>query len=191
MIQSQLRDRWFLSDSPFSQLIAAYSSSDRYYHNLDHLYQVLCTIEQLHPTHSLTLNVAAWFHDAVYDTHATDNEEKSATLAEEILRGQNLLIPQVRRLILSTKTHQAFDSESEILLDADLAILSSEQYENYATAIRQEYFWVGEEDYRIGRSRILESFLTRDCIYYRMPERDQRARENLRSELRRLQESRL
>ncbi len=191
----ELRDRWLLdSESAFLQLIAAYSSPDRHYHTINHLHHVLCTIGQLAPMHSIVINLAAWFHDAVYDTRAHDNEEKSADLAEEILRSlrfESETIAQVRRLILSTKTHQAFDSESEILLDADLAILSSDsiRYQRYAEAIRQEYFWIAEEDYRNGRSRVLEAFLQRDRIYYSSMMQEETARENLRSELRQLQNS--
>jgi predicted metal-dependent HD superfamily phosphohydrolase len=148
-------------------------------------------IEQLDPAVSITLNLAAWFHDAVYDTHAQDNEEKSAELAEMALSELPAeTIAQVRKLILCTKTHQAFDAESELLLDADLAILSAEptQYQNYAIAIRQEYRWVSAEDYRIGRSQVLERFLQRDRIYYTpmMQAKETIARRNLDTELQNL-----
>jgi predicted metal-dependent HD superfamily phosphohydrolase len=187
-----LRDRWYLdSEALFLQLLQAYSSGDRYYHTVEHLYQVLNLIEQLDPAVSITLNLAAWFHDAVYDTHAQDNEEKSAELAEMALSELPAeTIAQVRKLILCTKTHQAFDAESELLLDADLAILSAEptQYQNYAIAIRQEYRWVSAEDYRIGRSQVLERFLQRDRIYYTpmMQAKETIARRNLDTELQNL-----
>lgn len=183
-----LRDRWILDEALLAHLIAAYSRGDRVYHTVDHLTQVLELIEQLDATGSIALNLAAWFHDAVYDTHAQDNEEKSAELAEVALSGfPAKTIAQVRQLILCTKTHQAFDAESAILLDADLAILSAApaQYQNYAAAIRQEYRWVTAEDYRIGRSQVLERFLQRDRIYCTpmMQAKDAIARHNLAAEL--------
>lgn len=192
-----LRDRWLLnSESALQQLLTAYSSPERHYHTAAHLYHVLCTIEQLHPTPSISLNLAAWFHDAVYNSRANDNEAKSADLAEEILRSLSIepkTIAQVRRLILSTQTHQAFDRESEILLDADLAILGADsvQYQNYAAAIRHEYSWVTAEAYRDGRTKVLQNFLQRDRIYYttQMQARAAIARQNLRSELELLQNS--
>lgn len=183
-----LRKRWRFSDPRFWQLIAAYSSQDRYYHTVEHLYHVLSMLEQL-GGESIALNLAAWFHDAVYDTHAQDNEENSAELAAALFP-EFEQIHQVRNLILCTKTHQAFDAESQILLDADLAILSTEpeHYQRYAAAIRKEYFWVTDEDYRIGRSRVLESFLHRDRIYSTptMQAREAIARRNLDAELQRL-----
>jgi predicted metal-dependent HD superfamily phosphohydrolase len=182
-----LRERWHFSDATFSQLIAAYSSPGRYYHTVEHLYQVLAVIEQL--SSSIPLNLAAWFHDAVYDARAQDNEEKSAELVAIVLPELEDR-DRIKKLILCTKTHQAFDSESESLLDADLAIFSAEpeQYQDYADAIRKEYAWVSDEEYRIGRSSVLERFLNRDRIYHTemMQPRDSIARENLRRELHQL-----
>src|SRR5690242_20725665 len=93
------------------------------------------------------VRLAAWYHDAVYDSHATDNEERSADMARSAL--SRLRVPgdrveSVARLILATKTHQTDgDPDAAVLLDADLAILGSEpeQYDRYAKAIRREYAW--------------------------------------------------
>ena len=73
-------------------------------------------------------------------------------------------------MILNTQHHQAaaIDIDSQILLDADLAILGAppDQYQRYVQAIRQEYAWVAEIDYRRGRQQVLERFLQRSKIYY-------------------------
>jgi predicted metal-dependent HD superfamily phosphohydrolase len=134
-----------------------------------------------------------WFHDAVYDTHIPTNEERTADLADQML--QTLYIPQgirdeTRRLILLTKGHDtsAEDADGCQLLAADLAILgaASDEYDRYATAIRQEYDWVSDEDYRRGRKRVLENFLQRKWIYFTEEMRQQRetnARENLKGEI--------
>ena len=39
------------------------------------------------------MEIALWYHDAIYDTHAADNEEQSATLAAHILR--DAAVPEV------------------------------------------------------------------------------------------------
>jgi predicted metal-dependent HD superfamily phosphohydrolase len=159
----------------FNLLVEAYSSSDRYYHTLKHIYHVLKIIDNLqaHTTNLATVQLAAWFHDVVYDTKAKNNEERSADYACELL--SSLGIPRsnitaVTCLIINTKNHQAAadDFDSQVLLDADLAILAANpvQYREYANSIRQEYAWVSEAEYIVGRAHVLESFLQRQRIYF-------------------------
>lgn len=178
----------------FDCLVNAYSEPGRFYHNLSHIEDVLATIVQLTGQSSQPdLQLAAWFHDAVYDTHAKDNEEKSAVLAGDLLQEMRIpspIVANVQRLILLTKHHvvDKEDEEGEILIDADLAILgeSQDRYEEYAKAIRQEYAWVAEADYRAGRSKILTDFLKRARIYHTkamFAACEQTARKNLSAEI--------
>ncbi|MBN3882583.1 MAG: hypothetical protein V7K64_28275 [Nostoc sp.] len=163
------------AEKAFNPLVVAYSTSGRYYHTLKHIDHVLSTIQILqgYTNNLAAVQLAAWFHDVVYDTEAQDNEKRSADYAWELL--SNLGIPEstintVTRLILNTKDHQAAvdDYDSQVLLDADLAILAtnSVQYKEYAHAIRQEYGWVAEAEYIIGRQHVLERFLLRSRIYF-------------------------
>ncbi|MBD6620361.1 hypothetical protein FNW02_32405 [Komarekiella sp. 'clone 1'] len=179
----------------FTQLTEAYSNPSRHYHTLKHIAHVLSTIETLQAyTQDLAaIQLAAWFHDVVYDTQAKDNEEKSANSACELL--SNLGIPantiaHVTHLILSTKYHQAAvdDYDSQVLLDADLAILAVNPvlYQEYTQAIRQEYAWVSQAEYINGRRQILERFLQRSRIYFTdlmFEVAEQFARSNLKAEI--------
>jgi predicted metal-dependent HD superfamily phosphohydrolase len=182
-------------DQLFQELLARYREEYRFYHNLDHLRQVVGTAVILQRfAHDFTaVQLAAWFHDAVYDPRANDNEERSATYAVASLQAINLpenSVATVQRLILATKSHQAApgDGDAHVLLDADLAILGSapERYDAYSRAIRQEYAWVPAEQYRYGRRQVLASFLQRDHIYHTPPMTaayEQPARRNIEREL--------
>lgn len=159
----------------FIELIIAYSNSNRYYHNLLHIQQIINVVNILEPLadNFPAIQMAAWFHDAVYDSQANNNEEKSAEYADAYLNKLNIpitTINQVVMMILNTKNHLATtnDIDSQILLDADLSILGSEEseYKKYAQAIRREYSWVTDAAYRIGRKRVLESFLQRNRLYF-------------------------
>lgn len=159
----------------FNLLVEAYSSSDRYYHTLKHIYHVLKIIDNLQAyTRNLaTVQLAAWFHDVIYDTKAQNNEERSADYACQLLSSLGIPfsnITPVTRLIINTKNHQAAadDFDSQVLLDADLAILAANPvyYREYANAIRQEYAWVSEAEYIVGRKQVLERFLQRQRIYF-------------------------
>lgn len=179
----------------FQDLCRRYSEPGRAYHTLDHIAAMLDTVDgfegDLHDP--VAVRLAVWFHDAVYDPRRPDNEEQSAAYAATELGRAGvspLLLAAAERLILTTKTHQAppDDTDCQILLNADLAVLGSSaaDYDRYAQAIREEYAWVPEDDYRAGRRRVLESFLERERLYYTallFEQCERAARANLRREI--------
>ena len=190
------------SQELFLDLVTAYSSSGRYYHTLEHIQQVLETIENIRTTNPTprwqaanfpAIALAAWFHDAIYDPQANDNEEKSAEYCVIALNKLGIpisVIEHVKQLILNTKRHQALaeDIDSQILLDSDLAILGATewQYKAYARSIRQEYSWIAEEAYRAGRKQFLQKFLQRERLYFTdrlFSDLEIRARQNMQAEV--------
>jgi predicted metal-dependent HD superfamily phosphohydrolase len=161
-------------DFVFGLINNAHTKPERHYHNLNHINHVLITIElfDLELQDPIAVKLAAWFHDFVYDPQALDNEFQSAELARELLTQLNIspaLIDRIQQLILATKGHQTdpSDADRSIFLDADLAILgtSPTHYQDYARSIRQEYSWVPDAAYKVGRIKVLESFLQRDRLY--------------------------
>jgi predicted metal-dependent HD superfamily phosphohydrolase len=192
-----LLQQWSCPDAAsrqaFVDLAARYHTDDRPYHNLDHVSAVLEAVALLAKYPAPALLLAVWFHDAVYDPRAGDNEENSAALAESVLASLGVPIAirtETGRLIRLTKTHQPaeLDRDGQILVDADLSILGAEEttYDRYARAIRQEYAWVPEDQYRAGRSRVLEGFLRRPRIFTTEVARarwEKAARANLQREL--------
>jgi predicted metal-dependent HD superfamily phosphohydrolase len=182
----------------FADLVARYSDPARFYHTVGHVAEMLDIIAGLGGgARDLgAVRLAAWFHDAVYDTHAADNEERSAAYAEEVLTRLRLppdMIRKVVDLVLLTKTHQAEDGDADgrILKDADLARLGAppERFAAYSRGIRQEYAWVPEEDYRRSRRQLLEKFLGRERLFSTEPmysSCEAQARQNLRDEIARL-----
>ena len=177
---------------PFDRLAAAHAGPHRHYHTLEHVGEVLRVAGRLHGGPAVQL--AAWFHDAVYDPKARDNEARSAELAERELAALGLpadVVAKVADLVRST-AHFAAESfhgpEFDTLHDADLAILAAAEprYRRYADDVRKEYAWVPDADYRAGRTKVLEAFLARERIF-RTPvmveEGEEAARRNLRAEV--------
>ncbi|MDF5718849.1 MAG: hypothetical protein PUP93_34540, partial [Rhizonema sp. NSF051] len=158
----------------FWELVVAYSENNRFYHNLLHIQDVLNIASILEPLaeNFVAIQMAAWFHDIIYDSKAKDNEEKSAEYAFVSLCNLDIpssVIDSVFSMIINTKNQAEPNTiDSQILLDADLSILGSDplKYNAYAQAIRQEYSWVSDAEYRIGRTRVLKRFLQRDRIYF-------------------------
>ena len=158
------------SASVLQDLLDRYNEPHRAYHNLEHIVTMLDTLWQI-PENTPALALAVWFHDAVYNTRAKDNEERSAALASESIQKLGLsekLCAQVTDLILATKHSVVPDNQSaKVLVDLDLIVLGSDQkkYNEYEEGIRQEYNWVPEQDFVSGRCTILQAFLDRPSIF--------------------------
>jgi len=134
------------------------------------------------------LEMALWFHDAIYDPRAKDNEEESARLAEKHLLTAGAptgFIESVRALVLATRHHDpSLHRDAPIMVDIDLSILGKPRgrFDEYERQIRHEYDWVPEPAFRTGRSAILQAFLARPHLYATDLFRDKYevlARENL------------
>jgi predicted metal-dependent HD superfamily phosphohydrolase len=158
---------------PFGELEAAYRAPGRHYHDLRHVHHCLKEAQLVSdrlvdPT---TVIAAIFYHDAVYDPTRSDNEERSADLAEGHLRAlgkSRAFIVEVRELILDTRHQVSPESnDGQYLVDIDLAILGAPaaEFDGYERAIRQEYAHVPEDAFRAGRAKILQSFVDRPRIY--------------------------
>ena len=197
---SLLGDLGLTDDGLLDELLGRYGEPHRRYLGVAHVEHVVRQVDELSrqvgldPPHAALL--AAWFHDAVYDPKASDNERRSADLAAASLRRRAAdpeLIAHVDTLIMASAAHVPADDDdlaSAVLLDADLAILSAptEVYDRYAAAIREEYAFVPDEAFRTGRRRVLESLAAQPTLYRTAPMRaaEPQARANLARELRSL-----
>ena len=115
--------------------------------------------------------LALWFHDAIYDTHRSDNEALSAALAHDTALGLGVAADAAQRIAdLILFTRHAVEPEgpdAEALVDVDLSILgaASARFDEYERQVRREYAWVAEETFRKRRAEVLEQFLGRRHIY--------------------------
>jgi len=175
---------------PFPDLAARYDEPHRHYHTAAHITACLALFDEIRPAvdDPVSLELALWFHDAVYQPRAGDNEERSADLATAALLacgGEAARVDRVKALILATKTHEPADvPDAPWMLDIDLAVLGSppERFAAYDAAIHEEYAWVESTEYRARRAQVLATFLARPHIYQTPAFRDrfeQAARRNL------------
>lgn len=152
---------------------AAYAEPARAYHTADHIRDCLAQFDLCRQiaTRPNEVEAAIWFHDAVYQPGASDNEDRSASLARTSLAdaGASLEVAdRIAELVLATQ-HLSIPEEPDaaLLCDVDLSILgrAPDVFNEFERRIRQEYAWVPEAQYRSGRSRILQGFLERRCIF--------------------------
>ena len=178
-----------------AEVVTLYVAPERHYHTLTHANQVLVLTRALIGGGDyIAAAYAAIYHDAVYDPARGDNEELSAALAELHLTRQGAspgMIAEVRRLILATR-HAGLQPDSDwagkVLCDADLSVLGADAdaYAEYSAGIRREYGYVPDDAYRVGRTKVLESFLQRERIFQTalmQSEYEAQARRNLAAEI--------
>lgn len=194
-------ERWrrtwtHLGEAPPEGLIdelgAAYAQPHRAYHTGQHLAECFAQLDAcpIEPLDRGALELALWFHDAIYDTRAADNEAQSAAWARTALAGLGAeRLDRIEALILVTR-HEASPGHPDeaLLLDVDLSILGAprERFDEYEAQIRREYEWVPADVYRSTRARILGEFARRPVLYQTPHFRDAlegRARANLERSL--------
>lgn len=183
-MNAALRERWLKlarslawqgdAVAVWEMLLTRYTEPVRAYHNLQHIGACLNALDEVSTegVDRQAVELAIWFHDAIYDPKAKDNEEQSAELFSLCAREAALpemLTAEVVRLILITQ-HKAIPQtkEEQLLVDIDLSILGAdvEAFAEYERQIRAEYAWVPEKDFCKGRAAVLEQFLKHEHIYH-------------------------
>lgn len=157
----------------YAALIDAYREPHRHYHTTRHIEDCLSKFDLLRAQASRPdeIELALWFHDAIYRPYRPRNEEKSAEWAARFLAEAGAgddLVARVRDFILVTR-HEAVaaDRDAAIVIDVDLSILGTcaEHYQRFEQQVRSEYRWVPGVIYRRERRKILGQFLARDRIF--------------------------
>jgi predicted metal-dependent HD superfamily phosphohydrolase len=156
----------------YERLKSAYASPGRRYHNQQHVSDCLAEFDAARglAKQPEAVELAIWFHDAIYDSTAADNEERSAALAKECLEpaGRPDLGQTVAALVIATKLHNAsVGTDAALLVDVDLSILGQDErrFAEYEAGIRTEYSWVAQKAFNAKRAEILQGFLKRQRIY--------------------------
>ncbi|MFT7676708.1 MAG: putative metal-dependent HD superfamily phosphohydrolase [Planctomycetota bacterium] len=183
-----------LGASPRGGLLASvqagYAEEQRAYHTLQHLEECFAALEPAaHLAERIAeVELALWFHDAIYETKGSGSEEQSARWAEkELLAGgaSAEVASRVAGLVLATK-HDAVPegADAQLLVDVDLSILGADpvRFDEYEQQVRREYGWVPVVLFRSNRAKLLASLLERPSLYSTswFAERlEQRARKNL------------
>jgi predicted metal-dependent HD superfamily phosphohydrolase len=164
-----------------ADLEAAYAMPARAYHNFSHVRAVLqhCRAVADGPgwEHPREVQLAALYHDAIYDAGRSDNEARSAVLAREAIQrwlpDAGIDVARVVQLIELTARHGALgaadiDAEAALFLDCDMAILGAPAavFDAYDKGIAEEYAGhVPGFLFRLNRRRFLKQLLLKPRIF--------------------------
>ncbi len=157
----------------FEALLSAYSEPHRYYHRASHVDACLGELDEVRAqvAEPGRAELALWFHDAVYRPTSPSNERDSADWARRFLTdldADSSLIQAVDDAIMATRHTAVPENElSKWVVDIDLSILGypPREYAQFEENIKREYSRIPGLLFRLKRAEILESLLSRGCIY--------------------------
>ena len=148
MFQIAFMDILKISEDYVKNLFKDRLSSDYTYHNLEHTIQVVDKIkilakeENISPEDTENLILAGWFHDLGYVDDADNHEEESRKIASDFLKQHQFSeerIAKIGELILATdKFYKPKNHLEEIIKDADMYHLASDDYFRICENLRQE-----------------------------------------------------
>lgn len=145
------------SSKLFSELKKRYQEPHRKFHTLEHVKDLLKKSEifYLKFEERQILTLAIFYHDAIYDIHRSDNEEKSASLLRSCGPYLNLpeeIVESASKLIQDTQAINLFNA-------LDYSILASNEnlYEDYKSKIYEEYQVIPRTIFTTKRIEILSS----------------------------------
>ena len=184
------------------KLLNRYAEPHRAYHDLKHVIECIDELDQINapefscrPIFKTMVELALWYHDAIYDVKRKDNETQSIELCLTDCAKLNvqMFVPASEYLywlIISTQhsTPQQ-TNDCQLIVDLDLMRLAAnwQDFQQYSNEIWQEYSQAYTlEEYRAGRRAFLTAMLDRPHIYSTSHYRERwesKARHNLEAQL--------
>jgi len=151
-----------------NMLLDMWNESHRSFHNLDHLNDIIDQINEqssfglLEEKQKEKLYLTALFHDIIYEPTRSDNEERSADFFMNLCHEKtNPDILEIRDAILDTKEHKSATPLAESFNEFDMNVVERdfEQLLHWERGIHNEYASFGNDMYKQGRLKFLESLL--------------------------------
>lgn len=157
----------------YQLLIDAYHEEQRVYHSQQHIEDCLELFDviknQLDYPDSVEL--AIWFHDAIYKINSPDNEQLSADLFMQLSEG--ILLPSLRHRVyqhIIATVHngsEMLEHDSRYMVDIDLSSFGMpwEKFLRNSRAVRQEMRHIPDEEYYSRQCAFQQSLLKHGRFY--------------------------
>lgn len=169
--QSNIPDN---SSIVYQQLRDAYNEPQRVYHTLEH---IKCCLSKFDEVSHLMKNpdaveLAIWFHDAIYQLGADDNEQLSADLFMILTDGlfQDVFRETVYQHIMAT-CHTATaitDDDTKLMVDIDLSSFGLPWTDFFSDSrkVRQEMSHISDAEYYQKQIAFQQCLLSRPSFFY-------------------------
>ena len=174
-----LWSRNLVADAPnlgpqvYQQLIDAYNEEQRVYHTQQHIEDCLALFDEIKDQLDSpdSVELAIWFHDAIYHIDSRNNEARSADLFMQ-LSEDSLMTPlrhQVYQLIMAT-LHTGdgmLDHDARFMVDIDLSSFGMpwEKFLKNSKAVRKEMSHIPDEEFYPKQCAFQQSLLRHGRFY--------------------------
>lgn len=161
-----------VAETAFARLIELYGEPHRHYHTFNHIQHCLYQFDQAAGlmTDPDAVEIALWFHDAIYQPGALDNEWRSAELFREWAEGRTTAAFQrrVHDLVMATTHREPQQGDAGYLVDIDLSGfgLPWEKCERDGCLIRAEFSATTDDEYYPSHLRFLRTLQNRPTFFF-------------------------
>jgi predicted metal-dependent HD superfamily phosphohydrolase len=181
--QSRFRSLWLRQQLPntadgsamvYQQLQDAYNEPQRVYHSFQHIQCCLSLFDQI--SHLMknpdAVELAIWFHDAIYQLGASDNEQLSADLFLNLTDGlfEDNIRETVYQHIMATchTSAQITDLDTQLMVDIDLSSfgLPWPDFLRDSKKVRQEMGHICDAEYYQKQIAFQQCLLRRPSFFY-------------------------
>ena len=154
------------------ELAGLYGEKHRCYHTMSHVEH--CLRQMDFGAKAMGVNdaveMAIWYHDAIYDPRSNDNEQRSAELFKQRARAvvADEFCETVCRLIeVTTHKNLPVTDDEKFVVDVDLSGFGMpwQAFNDDSARVRREISHLNDEQYVAGQSRFLQSLLDRESVY--------------------------
>ncbi len=157
----------------YQELKKRYSEPHRYYHTPDHIGHCLrefdFAAELMDDADAVEMGL--WFHDAIYDPRASDNELKSAEFFAA--RADGHMDAEFRErvydlILITIHPEQPRNLDQEFMVDIDLSSfgLPWPAFRRDSNAVRNEYAHLPDRQFYPAQIRFLRSLLARPSFFF-------------------------
>jgi predicted metal-dependent HD superfamily phosphohydrolase len=157
----------------YEELVRRYSEPHRHYHTPEHighcLRQLDLAVGLMDDANAVEMGL--WFHDAIYDPRASDNELKSAELFTQRVDQD---VPAAFRqsvydlIMVTMHPEQPTCLDEQFMVDIDLSSfgLPWDTFQRHSEAVRREYAHLSDQRFYPNQIGFLRSLLARPAFFF-------------------------
>ncbi len=157
----------------YQLLIDAYNEKHRVYHTQQHIEDCLTLFDEIkgHLQHADSVELAIWFHDAIYKINSRDNEKLSADLFMYLSEGvlQPATRHQVYQHIIATLHNgsEMLEHDTRYMVDIDLSSfgLPWDRFIKNSHEVRKEMSHIPDEEFYPKQCAFQQSLLKHGRFY--------------------------